>query len=93
MADQTIYAESQLVPNTFTRSGFLFTGWNTQADGKGTAYADEASIPSEDLTLFAQWGNTELAQTGFDSSSLGVLAISLFGMGTALIVALRATRQ
>lgn len=93
LADQTIYADSQLVPNTFTRSGFLFTGWNTQADGKGTAYADEASVPSEDMTLFAQWSNTELAQTGFDPTSLGVLAFSVFGIGAAMIVVLRATRQ
>lgn len=27
-----------IAQNSFTRSGFTFTGWNTAADGKGTAY-------------------------------------------------------
>ena len=32
-----------LTANTFTRAGFAFTGWNTAANGSGTAYADGAS--------------------------------------------------
>lgn len=33
-----------------------FTGWNTQADGKGTPYrADDKLALSQDLTLYAQW--------------------------------------
>ena len=49
--------ESQaLTPNAFTRTGYDFVGWNTQADGKGTAYADKAEITlTADLTLYAQW--------------------------------------
>ena len=39
-----------------TRSGYFFNGWNTQPDGKGTAYADGANITtSKDITLYAQW--------------------------------------
>ena len=30
--------------NTFTRTGYSFTGWNTQADGNGSMYGDEAEI-------------------------------------------------
>lgn len=42
--------------NLFTRAGYSFKGWNTAADGKGTAYNVGASIPtSADLTLYAQW--------------------------------------
>lgn len=46
-----------LVANTFTREHFIFKGWNTQADGNGTAYEDKASVTlSEDnVTLYAQW--------------------------------------
>lgn len=42
--------------NGFTRDGYDFTGWNTAADGKGTAYkpGDELEM-SESLTLYAQW--------------------------------------
>ncbi|MDR0795316.1 MAG: InlB B-repeat-containing protein [Tannerella sp.] len=42
--------------NTFTREGYTFTGWNTAADGSGTTYQPDDSIPvTLDLTLFAQW--------------------------------------
>ena len=42
--------------NAFTRDGYFFIGWNTAADGSGTAYADKASITViADMTLYAQW--------------------------------------
>ena len=42
--------------NGFTRDGYDFTGWNTAADGNGTAYkpGDELEL-TESLTLYAQW--------------------------------------
>jgi len=33
-----------LTANTFTKSGYTFAGWNTQADGSGISYADEESV-------------------------------------------------
>ena len=45
-----------LTANAFTRTGYIFTGWNTKADGAGTSYSDKQSItPTENLTLYAQW--------------------------------------
>ncbi|MGN0708731.1 MAG: InlB B-repeat-containing protein [Anaerovoracaceae bacterium] len=46
--------------NTFTREGYDFTGWNTAADGTGTAYnvGDNITL-SEDTTLYAQWKKKE----------------------------------
>ena len=45
-----------LTKNTFAREWFVFTGWNTQADGKGTPYADGAEVGVKgDLALYAQW--------------------------------------
>ncbi len=42
--------------NTFTRSGFIFTGWNTAADGTGTSYAPDAVLTlTGNITLYAQW--------------------------------------
>ena len=43
--------------NMFTRSGYTFIGWNTRADGSGTAYAAGSKITSlnSNLTLYAQW--------------------------------------
>ena len=49
--------DTALNTNTFTREGYKFIGWNTAADGSGTAYADEGAILelTGDMTLYAQW--------------------------------------
>ena len=45
-----------LPDNTFTKGSSTFAGWNTQADGTGTAYADKSSATLiASLTLYAQW--------------------------------------
>ena len=45
-----------LKANTFARDGYQFTGWNTNADGSGTAYTDGATLTvSQNLSLYAQW--------------------------------------
>ena len=45
--------------NAFVRTGYTFTGWNTAADGTGTAYtpADILNLTAEEnvLVLYAQW--------------------------------------
>ena len=43
--------------NAFTRNGYTFNGWNTKADGTGTAYAPGAVIEEvkQSITLYAQW--------------------------------------
>jgi uncharacterized repeat protein (TIGR02543 family) len=43
--------------NPYTREGFTFTGWNTEEDGYGTAYAVGASITIglASVVLYAQW--------------------------------------
>lgn len=38
------------------KTGFTFSGWNTQADGNGTNYSPGDSItPSANMTLYAKW--------------------------------------
>jgi uncharacterized repeat protein (TIGR02543 family) len=50
-----------LSANGFSRTGYTFAGWNTQADGGGTNYADEASVSNLATTqdavvpLYARW--------------------------------------
>ncbi|MET0018315.1 S-layer homology domain-containing protein, partial [Oscillibacter sp.] len=48
--------------NVFTRTNYTFTGWNTEADGKGTPYAVGAPLiggpGSDDILLYAQWSPT-----------------------------------
>lgn len=58
MSSQTVEpnAETTLIANAFTRADYDFTGWNTAADGSGTAYADQAAVVlSGNCTLYAQW--------------------------------------
>lgn len=50
-----------LTANGFTKSEYKFTGWNTKADGTGTAYTDKQSVKNlkstdgSTITLYAQW--------------------------------------
>ena len=47
-----------LPKNQLTRTDYRFGGWNTKADGTGTAYEDEAVISITEagtLQLYAQW--------------------------------------
>jgi uncharacterized repeat protein (TIGR02543 family) len=56
MSAQRTSSAANLSANTFTRDGYRFAGWNTEALGTGTPYADEASYPfTANTTLFAQW--------------------------------------
>ena len=53
---------ASLNSNGFTRNGYVFTSWNTAADGSGTSYADGADYTvtpatgDTTVTLYAQWG-------------------------------------
>ena len=58
--------------NGFARSGYTFTGWNTQADGKGTAYkaGDSFTLTNKDTVLYAQWSkNSGSAGTGTNGTA------------------------
>ncbi len=49
-----------LPQNTYTKDGYHFTGWNTDAEGTGDTYSDEAEYTaiageSANVTLYAQW--------------------------------------
>ena len=49
-------ASFTLTDNTFTRTGYDFTGWNTEKDGSGTSYTDGATVTfTSDTVLYAQW--------------------------------------
>ena len=71
MADQAfIYGTSQnLTANAFTNIGYSFNGWNTNAAGTGTKYADQAIVNNLTTTnnatvnLYAQWTEIKHAIT------------------------------
>jgi uncharacterized repeat protein (TIGR02543 family) len=58
---------ANLTKNTYTRDNYSFAGWNTQADGQGTSYADEAEVNNltaennATVTLYAQWTEATVA--------------------------------
>ena len=61
--------ETRLSANTYERTKYLFTGWNTEADGTGTSYEDRQKIKiSGNITLYAQW---EIIPIILDSSMGG----------------------
>ena len=65
----TIDAGSTLtVPtNKFTRAGYIFAGWNTQKDGKGSSFKNGAKIKlNRDATFYAQW--TKKSSSGTSTS-------------------------
>ncbi|WP_238703126.1 InlB B-repeat-containing protein [Bifidobacterium longum] len=60
VVDQTV----KTITNPFDRPGYTFSGWNTQADGKGKAYAtgadyvltaNDKSTTKNTSVLYAQW--------------------------------------
>lgn len=54
----TAYANINAMGFTPGAEGYYFNGWNTKADGSGTAYTNGQFIGlSGDLTLYAQWSN------------------------------------
>ena len=49
-------AAATVLTNGFTRDGYTFTGWNTQADGKGMSCKAGDSIDvTRNIVLYAQW--------------------------------------
>lgn len=70
-------ATTTATDNQFTRTGYTFTGWNTKADGTGTAYHAGATIAypaeSKTLTLYAQWKVSSHTVT-FDSNGGSAVA-------------------
>lgn len=67
---------TKFTANTFKKKGYTFTGWNTKADGSGTAYANEADASKltktngKTITLYAQWKKTKYTIT-YDLKSGG----------------------
>lgn len=56
MSNQVACTSTPLTTNAFTRTGYTFSGWNTAANGSGTAYANGANYNfGADITLYAQW--------------------------------------
>ena len=60
--DTTYYEEGDMVTvmgnsGNLARSGYAFSGWDTDADGSGDSYAqgDQFNMGTQDVDLYAQW--------------------------------------
>ena len=61
--DSTLYLNGQqasVKSNTFTKAGYTFNGWNTEANGSGASYNpngdnNKVTIGTANVTLYAQW--------------------------------------
>jgi len=68
--------EQYLKANTFTKTGYLFKNWNTEADGSGDTYNDkQVATFTEDIELFAQWEGEKFTLT-FNPGSYGTVDTS-----------------
>ena len=87
------------MPPDPTRDGYTFTGWNTAADGSGTAFTS-STVVDADITVYAQWAakgepiEPVIPPTGDDAFRLyGTSALGLLLASTGLIVAYGASRR
>ena len=81
---------------SFKRAGYVFLGWDTQADGNGTAYKDGSQVPlqDKDITLYAQWQPVfeQFTPTGGVSLPLlvaGGVALLVMGIGSTVMLTRR----
>src|SRR5512133_213261 len=53
------------------KTGFTFAGWNTAADGSGTAYADGSTfnMGTSNVTLFARWTQNPTFTVTYDGNT------------------------
>ena len=62
-------AATELRSNPFTYDGYVFQGWNTQADGNGTNYGNRTTFTTTNgFTLYAQWAEGVDHTVTFDSN-------------------------
>ncbi len=81
---------------SFKRDGYVFLGWDTQADGNGTAYKDGSQVPlqDKDITLYAQWQPVfeQFTPTGGVSLPLlvaGGVTLLMMGIGSTVMLTRR----
>lgn len=68
----------------FTKAGYTFTGWNTQANGGGTGYAANAArntltgIQNNAVTLYAQWAANNYTVSFHANGGTGTMSAQPF---------------
>jgi uncharacterized repeat protein (TIGR02543 family) len=86
MSSQVAAVTTALSTNTFTRDGFAFAGWNTEADGTGeVSYSPGAGYSfASDASLYAQWTAITYSVTFDANGGTGTMSSQVAAVTTAL---------
>jgi uncharacterized repeat protein (TIGR02543 family) len=77
-----------LTTNGFTRAGYTFSGWNTEANGSGTSYTNGQSVTNltstagTTITLYAQWTGIQYTVRFNSNGGTGSMADQTMTYGT-----------
>lgn len=81
---------------SFKRDGYYFKYWNTQKDGKGTAYKDgsQIALQDKDITLYAIWvpyheNFVPTGGIGLPIAIAGGVLLLMFGIGSTVMLTRR----
>lgn len=83
---QQVFTEGEqqaLTKNTFTREGYIFSGWN----GNGANYIDEQKITVTcDMTMYAQWTSNTVTVVFNANGGYGEMAHQTFTVGESQVL-------
>ena len=89
-----------LAANGFSRTGYVFSAWNTKADGSGTSYTSEQSvsnlttIKNGTVTLYAIWTPWTYTIKYFPNGGIGTAFTSSHTYGvSSTLTANKFTRE
>jgi len=71
--DSTSYEQGQVVAvlgnsGGLVKTGYVFAGWNTQADGAGSTYNGSFAMGSSNVTLYAKWTSNPTYTVTYDGN-------------------------
>ncbi len=95
--DSTNYEQGQTItvfenPGNLVKTGYWFTGWNTQSNGLGTTYTGGylLTVGSANLTLYAKWTANPIYSVTYSgngqTSGSAPIDSNLYEQGTNIIV-------
>jgi uncharacterized repeat protein (TIGR02543 family) len=66
-----------LMNSELYKTGYVFSGWNTKADGTGIQYGYPAAfnMPADNVTLYAQWSNSGTVTYSGNGKSSGSVPV------------------
>ncbi len=89
------YEDYNIPENRFVNEGYIFSGWNTKADGTGTSYTDKQYVrftiadDGTELSLYAQWTKcNNHTWTNGECTKCGAICSHSGGTATCIVQAI-----